>query len=354
VPLRVPLDGEPCVEAHLDDRTAPSLLVVDTGAIRTAVDKSMLRDVENGVGKVTIRFGNGVVLANYEVLAVDLSTARDHIGAPIMGLIGQDLVERYYFGLDYRNARAYVSEAPPSEPPPGFAATDSVNLPYELVQGLPIVTVRIGGKSARLLADTGSGVTLLVRSKVDPAALSKGLDGYFWHTSYGSDPATIIRVPSIEVGSREVKQTWAVVVPDDNHLAAVFKALKIEIDGFLGYPVYREFFVGVRGAEKRYELFPNAAVDPLSLTEWNRVGIELSRSAGSVLVDMVFSPSDASAKGVMRGDVITSVDGAAVASLDLDAIRHLLRGDVGSTRRLNVVRQGVEQAIDVRVDALLP
>ncbi len=354
MPLRVPLDGEPCVEAHLDDRTTPSLLVVDTGAIRTAVDKSMLRDVQNGVGLVTIRFGNGIVLSNYEVLAVDLSTARDHIGAPIMGLIGQDLVERFYFGLDYRNARAYVAEKPPSEPPPGFSSGDAVNLPYDLVQGLPIVTARIGGNSVRLLADTGSGVTLLVRSKVDPSALSTGLEGYFWHTSYGSDPATIIRIPSIDVGGHEVKQTWAVVVPDDNHLASVFKALKIEIDGFLGYPVYREFFVGVRGAEKRYELFPYATVDPLSLTEWNRVGIDISKSGGSVLVDMVFSPSDATAKGFLRGDVIASVDGAPAGSIELDAVRRLLRGNVGSKRRLNIVRQGVEQAIDVRVDALLP
>lgn len=352
--MKVPLDGQPCLEVHLDAQSEPSLLVVDTGAVRTAVERTLLRDVQNGVGIVSINFGNGIVLKDYEVIAADLGTARDHIGAPIAGLIGQDLVNRYAFGIDYRNGKAYVTDGTQAPVPADFSQTDAVALPYEVVQGLPIVTTHIGTTSVRLLADMGSGVTLLTRSKAPEAALAAGLQGYVWYTSYGSDAATIIRIPSLDIGGREVKQTWAVVVPDEHHLASVFKSLKIEIDGFLGYPVYREFFVAVRGAAKRFDLYPYASADPRSLSEWNRVGIEAYRSGASVLVDMVFTPTDAISKGVVRGDVINSIDDVAVAALELDDVRQRLRGVVGSTRRLGIVHEGVAAQVEVRVEGVLP
>ncbi len=350
--LRVPLDGQPCIEAQLDGKSA--LLVVDTGAIRTAVDKTLLHNVENGVGFATIDFGNGNVLRDYEVLAADLATARDHIGAPIAGLIGQDLVNRFAFGIDYRNGRAYVTDGTQSPVPSDVASIGAIAVPYEVMQGLPIVTARIGDTSVRLLADTGSGVTLITKSKAPEAALALGLQGYVWYTSYGSDPATIIRLPSIDVANHAVKQTWAVVVPDAHHLASVFKSLKIEIDGFLGYPVYREFFVAVRGAERRFDFYPYASRDPRALSEWNRIGIETYRSGASVLIDMVFTPSDAANKGVLRGDRVNTIDDVPVAALELDDVRARLRGAVGDKRRLGIIREGVAQTIDVQVDGLLP
>ena len=77
-------------------------MVVDTGAVRTAVHEPYLRDVANGVGIATIDFGDDIVLPDYAVIAADLSEAEDHIGVHLSGLIGQDLFQRYFFGLGNR------------------------------------------------------------------------------------------------------------------------------------------------------------------------------------------------------------------------------------------------------------
>lgn len=348
-----PLDGQPLFPVTLDSR-AGHYFVVDTGAARTAVATTLLRDVANGVGVVTIDFGDGVVLSDYEVLAVDLSEARDHIGAPIDGLIGQDLFKTMYFGIDYMRSEVTVANALPQSPPQGFLTADAVEIPYTLVQELPVVDALVGAKAARLIADTGSGVTILTESFVDPSLLAAGLKGYTWYTSYGSDPATIVRLPSLSLQSATTAGEWAVVVPDAYHLKPVFDALGIVVDGFLGYPVYRHFYVGVDGPRSRYLFYPYKDTPQIDPGEWDRVGVEIARDAGKTLVDMVFSPSDASDKGLMKGDEITAIDGAATATLAPDEIRLLLRGTPGETRLLTIDRVGDVQEIAVKVDRLLP
>ena len=349
----IPLDGEALFPVTLDGN-AGHYMVVDTGAARTAVETSLLRNVVNGVGVTTIDFGDGIVLQDFEVLAVDLSDARDHIGAPIDGLIGQDLFQTMYFGIDYQRAEVTAAlKLPPVAPPP-FSAGDAVAVPYDLVQELPIVDAAVGAKTARLIADTGSGVTILTESFSDPALLAAGLKGYTWYTSYGSDPATIVRLPSASLAGAETKNEWAVVVPDNFHLKPVFDALGIKVDGFLGFPVYRHFYVGVDGAANRYLFYPYADTPHIDPNEWDRVGIEISRGGGKVLVDMVFTPSDANDQGLLKDDEITAIDGAPIATLGPDEIRMLLRGTPGETRLLTIDRAGVAQEIAVKVDHLLP
>jgi predicted aspartyl protease len=348
----IPLDGQVLFPARLDGTDAH--LVVDTGAVRSAFSKTLLRDVVNGVGVTTVDFGDGIVFEDYEVLAVDLSEAENHIGVAIHGLIGQDLFQQLYFGVDYRRARAIVSRAAPSTAPTGWSEADRVTLPYEVVQGLPILTVDLEGTPARLIADTGSGVTLLTESRVPPSWLSAGLEGYVWHTSYGSDEATIVRIPSLGLGSVSVEESWAIVVPDEHHLAAVFSAIGLEVDGFLGYPVYRSFYWGIRGADMTYEVFAQPGQDPLTQAEWNRVGVELVSTGDNILIDMLFHPSSAFDEGVAVGDELLTVDGVQIESLGLDDVRKLLRGSVGDVRALGLVRDGSPVQATVKVDALLP
>jgi len=348
----IPLDGQVLFPARLDGTDAH--LVVDTGAVRSAFSETLLRDVVNGVGVTTVDFGDGIVFEDYEVLAADLSAAENHIGAPIHGLIGQDLFQQLYFGVDYRRARAIVSRTAPPTAPEGWSEADRVTLPYEVVQGLPILTVDLEGTPVRLIADTGSGVTLLTESHVPPSWLSAGLEGYVWHTSYGSDDATIVRIPSLGLGSASVEESWAVVVPDTHHLAAVFSAIGLDVDGFLGYPVYRSYYWGIRGADMMYEVFAQPGQDPLSQAEWNRVGVELVSTGDNVLIDMLFHPSSAFDEGVVVGDELLTVDGVQIDSLGLDDVRKLLRGNVGEVRALGLVREGSPVQATVKVDALLP
>ena len=350
---RIPLDGQMLYPLRLDGDPGPYWMVVDTGAIRTVVEESLLAEVHNGVGSITMDFGRGILLEDYEVLAGDLSRAVEHIGVPLSGLLGQDLFLRYYFGLDYREALVYMAESTPLAPPPGFELEERLILPYDLVQGLPIVELTIEGRVTRLIADTGSGVTLLVRSAVPPELLENCLGGYVWHTSFGSDPGCILRLPCLEIAGFQVHDSWAVVVPDDFHLRPVFDLIGVDAQGFVGYPVYRRFFVGVRGHENLYELYPYDSMEHISVQEWDRVGIELRREGERVFIDMLFEPSDAFDCGLLPEDELLALDGAPLAPLELDELRLRLRGSPGEARDLSILRGDERMEVSVQVDRLL-
>jgi len=349
----IPLDGQVLFPVFLDGGTEPSHLVVDTGAGRSAFEESLLREVKNGVGQVTIDFGGGILFPDYKVLAVDLSAAENHIGVPIHGLIGQELFATLYFSLDYRASRAHVSTEVPPVPPPGFESGDAIEVPYTVVQTLPLVTVRVGDTEVTLIADTGSGVTLVTESSVPSAILQTGIDGYVWYTSYGSDPAKLVRLPSLTIAGHEVTDSWAAVVPDDFHLKAVFDGLGVSAVGFVGYPVYRRFHVAIIAAEERYQFYPYPDISHLPAFEWDRVGLEVMREQGAVTVDMVFAPSDAADQGIATGDVLTAIDGQSLDGMPLDEIRLMLRGAPGETRTLDLERGAAPLQLEVEVDRLL-
>jgi hypothetical protein len=349
-----PLDGQMLFPVRLDDHPGYFQMVVDTGAFATAVDERLVRDMQNDVGVVTLDFGEGLVFEDLRVFAAYLSLAENHIGVPIHGLIGQDIVQQMFFGLDYQASEVTAASPIPGLPPPAFADTPGIDVPYTLEQLMPVVEVDIGGLTARLIADTGSGVTLLTESFVSALLLETGLTGYWWHTSYGSDPGTIVRLPSLEIGGHEVVDSWAVVVPDDYHLRPTFDALGVEVDGFLGFPVYRRFYVAVHGPESRFRFYPYADLSHVDPREWDRVGLEIRREEDLVRVDMVFGSSDASAMGVSVDDVLYSIDDEPVADLALDEVRLLLRGTPGEIKTLELERAGAPVTLQVAVDRLLP
>ena len=351
----IPLDGQMLFPVKLDGQPQTYWLVVDTGAFGTAIEETLVRDLENGVGVVSIDFGEGIEFVDHRVFGADLSKAVDHIGVEIHGLIGQDIFMPHFFGLDYQQVETTMAMDIPPVPPPGFSAADAVEVAYALEQLMPVVEVEIDGQTARLIADTGSGVTLLAESFVPQALLDQGVTGYVWHTSYGSDPATLVRLPQMSVGGHSVPDSWAVVVPDEHHLKAVFEALGVFVDGFLGFPVYRRFYVSVHGPESRYLFYPYADLTHLPTDEWDRVGIEIKREVDQVLVDMVFSPSNAADQGVLPGDAIQTIAGQDLSGMPLDDIRRLMRGTPGELRTITFQR-GADPAYDrdLSVDRLLP
>ena len=349
----VNMDGEIMLPVVLDHKTS-CLMAVDTGAVRTALEQTLLATVTNGVGRTTIDFGNGFVLKDFEVLAVDLGDARGHVGQDLGGLIGRDLFSVFYFGLDYRNKLVYMSKTDPQVPPPGFTPSMCIDLPFQLIQALPVVHAEVNGKDAAFIADTGSGVTIVTRSLVDDQTYEKGIKGYTWYTSYGSDPGVIVRLPVISLAGHEVKDSWAVVVPDDFHLKGVFDRIGLHVQGFIGYPVFRRFFVGLPKGKNRFELYPCPSLSHIDPHEWDRVGIEVVQKDTSFLVDMVFQPSDAFDKGLRKGDRIVAIDGSTTSGTDIDTLRRDLRGKPGQVKTIKYARGNTVSTIQVKVDRLLP
>lgn len=359
IPLEIPIDGQPIMVGSWD-RGEGVRYLIDTGAQINSYD------VDLTDGEVTFFNVEQTDLVTTVVCDVpskgrDLSEAEAYIGVNIDALLGQSAMRSLYTFIDYEGLQAWIFADPPAMNPPGMDEVEPVILPYELQNELPVATVTLtGGGTADLLTDTGSGVTILEQTPFDAMAAAwdgdlPRLDGYVWATNYGTDDAFITRVPTMDVGGYTVAGEWAVVIPDDNHIRALLTGSGIEVDGFLGYPVYRHFITEVQGPETRFRFWPYAE-PPVHDDEWHRVGLEFVQRDGVTTVEMIFAPSAAAEADLAHGDILVAIDGDPVADVILDDIRRALHGTPGDERVLTIrdAETGDEADITLPVEDLLP
>lgn len=79
------------------------------------------------------------------------------------------------------------------------------------------------------------------------------------------------------------------------------------------------------------------------------IGVTLRHrpSEGVLVVDRVPPEGSAERAGLREGDRITSIDGTAVEGRTTEAVVRSLRGEVGTTVRLEVLRDGVRRVVTV-------
>ncbi len=79
------------------------------------------------------------------------------------------------------------------------------------------------------------------------------------------------------------------------------------------------------------------------------LGIEVTQQDGFVKVVSPMDDTPAFKAGVLAGDFITFVDDKPMLGLSLSEAVEIMRGPVGSTVKLTIVREGLEDPIDVQV-----
>ena len=70
------------------------------------------------------------------------------------------------------------------------------------------------------------------------------------------------------------------------------------------------------------------------------IGVVVRFTEGRLVVERVFPQSPAQRAGLRAGDLVSAIDGAAVAGMTADAVGDRFHGDVGTTVRLSIVRDG--------------
>ncbi len=361
IPLEIPLDGQPIMLGSWDG-TEDVRFLIDTGAQIVSYDV----DLTDG----SVQFFNAertdlgtTIMCDTASKGRDLSEAEAYVGVDIGALLGQSAMRSLYTYIDYETSQAWLFQNEPDMAPPGSEDTPSYDLPYELQNELPVATVTLsGGVEVALLTDTGSGVTIIEQSFFDEMESTlesplPRLDGYVWATNYGTDDSFITRIPSMDVGGFALEGEWAVVVPDDNHIAPLLEGSAIFIDGFVGYPVYRRFMTEVRGPDFMFRFWPYENPNPHD-DEWHKVGLEFVQRDGVNFVEMIFSPSAAASEDVDidRGDLLIAIDGASLDGISLDDVRRQLHGEVGTVYSLTFADSvtGDERTYALPVENLLP
>ena len=126
------------------------------------------------------------------------------------------------------------------------------------------------------------------------------------------------------------------------------------IDGLLGAPYLRQFYVTVDYPNRTMRLYKYADESHV-LDDYRKVGIEiagiLSRGGNSFVVQKVYAGTDAERQGIHRLDNVLSIDGELLFTLDVSAVDRKLRGPVGASRQLQLAGP---RTVDVLIDELLP
>ena len=289
-----------------------------------------------------------------------------YLGMDLAGLVGQAYLWERFLVLDYPGGLLYQLPEPvdvAASPPPGCEGLPHWTVDVQLQNAFPVVRPVLGDAGVPLLADTSSPMTTLTRSTFD--ALDDGtlprVAGYLWTSKYGAEDAFLTRIPSLRFGALTVTDLEAVVIPDDHHLVTILGPSGVDVVGWLGAGFWERFALGIdpgEGTEESpqvYHLWGDGA-DPAHFAgHWDKVGVELAWRDDAVVVEMVYLGTDAATRGVLVGDGLTAIDGAATAGMPLEDVRALLRGAPGDTVVLTLLHaDGATEDLAVLIEEILP
>ena len=362
------VDGLPLIEGRVDGQ-GPLSFVVDTLSQAIFVDVDVVGDDLFHEAEVSIGSRDlGTVIVKGRPMTPDERFA----GVDIGGLVGQAYLSERFTVVDYPRRRFYLSdEVPPvALPPPGYEDAPRQEVLYELPNLLTTVNPTIGAAGeVVLLGDTSSRMSYVTRrvfDAVDDGSLPR-VEGWRFSSNFGEDPAFLTRLPSVRFGDLEVEGLEVAVIPDEHHLKAVLEPNMVFAEGFLGAGFWARFALGIdgnridmggmsEGGTRTFVLWGDGSEPQDWAGRWDKVGIEVALAEDQVVVEMVFVGTGAEGAGLVPGAVIEAIDGAPVAEAGLEAVRDMLRGEVGEPRSMRVRLPGEGEAaeVSVEVEEILP
>jgi hypothetical protein len=198
-----------------------------------------------------------------------------------------------------------------------------------------VVTAVIEGETHSLVVDTGS-TYVIVRQSVFESLARDGrstLAGVDTAGVGASSSASVTRLRSFSVGGEEVSGLVASASTGfDASLDAASQEVGRTIDGLVGGSFLRDFYVTVDYPRTELVLQRYTEGAP-TFDAFDCVGVLVAEDGA---VAQVFAGSDAEKQGVVVGDVIVAVDGTPLAGKGTLAIRDLLSGPVGSTKKVTL------------------
>jgi hypothetical protein len=167
IPLRIYRDFFVVAEGRLGDASASQNFILDTGTRPSIINSSQVKHLGLVTTPLTLRAFGKTIEARAAVIPMielgpitavslpvqvrDLSWFESDLGIPIAGIIGMDVLSMFSFHLDYEKSEVEFGDTPHEGIPAHIDARS----------GLALAEVRIEGKEARLLVDTGSNRVVL-------------------------------------------------------------------------------------------------------------------------------------------------------------------------------------------------
>jgi hypothetical protein len=269
-------------------------------------------------------------------------------GIPVDGMIGFELFARFAVKLDY-GAKAMTVSMFPAFDPRGAGTP----VPFKFYDHLPNVRGSIGGLPARFDIDTGSRSELDVTSPF--VATHRLRDRYKpgisiitgWGVG-GASRSYVVRIPSIVLGSVNVPNVVA-----DLSEAKSGSFSDPNYEGNVGSGLLKRFVVSFDYSHKTMYLKP-LQPPPADAGTFDRSGLWINASDRGYAVEYVAAGGPAEQAGILKGDLITAINGQPSMPERLSDARVLLRSlPAGSTVSLSLLRDGKPLVVQLKLRDLI-
>jgi len=269
-------------------------------------------------------------------------------GIPVDGMVGFELFARFAVRMDYGAKTMTITD---------FDAFDARNagtrIPFKFYDHLPSVDGFIDDLPARFDIDTGSRSELDITS---PFVRARNLRGRYqpgisaitgWGVG-GAARSYVVRVPSLTLGSVKVSN---VVAGLSESRAGSFSDPNYE--GNIGSGLLKRFVATFDYSHQAMYLKP-LAPPPADAGSFDRSGMWINAANGGFMVEQVSSGGPAEQAGLLKGDLITAINGKPARAEELSDARTLLKTlPAGSTAELKIRRAGQERTIRLRLRDLI-
>jgi predicted aspartyl protease len=339
----------------------PALLLLDTGGANLLTPASAKRlgytpegamaASGAGDGQPDLAFAHGgavtvggVTLAKPVFYVVDLGALPDVEGVDLDGLVGYELFTRLAVRIDYPGRKVTLTAPDAFAPPAGAIA-----VPFEMSDRIPVVHGTIDGLPGRFWIDTGSRVSLTTMTKFtkDHDLAGKYEPRFEAVTGWGVGGAARsapVRFHEVTIGDAKVHDVVGDLFTGDKGALADPDAA-----ANLGGGILSRFVVTFDYAHRTMYLEPGPDVDRPE--GFDRSGLFVVRADGGKALEVkaITPGGPAEHAGVVEGDRIVAIDGAAIATRPVAEWRARLRDQPAGTKVVLKLSRGGKPAKDLAI-----
>ncbi len=326
----------------------PYLFIFDSGA-QNIVDPAVAKEI-GATGKGSVQGGGvgaataSLSFADVDSLQVGDAVLKDQLfavapvrtgfgvstGKSVDGLIGWEVLARFVTSFNYAENQV-VMTLPDRATTPVAAHV----IPFVFQGTQPQIDCGIDGIASECTIDTGArdtltlfGPYLAAHPQVQPQTLTAtGVNGF---GVGGPAFGRLGRLQRFEIAGMQLNDLIAdYTTQTQGAFAAPFIAAN------LGGNLLRRFDITFDYGRQTMALVPNAAFS--SPDQYERIGIFLITHGGKVIVADARPGTPAAQAGIERGDVISSIDGAATSTMSLEEVRATFSKPAGTVLHLGLV-----------------
>lgn len=287
------------------------------------------------------------------VLEKDLLELRNYLGVDVHGILGYELFSRFVIRIDYK--KKIMTLYAPQKFRPGRKYQE---LPMVIEDTKPFILTPISIDpnnilTAKLLVDTGASHSLLLEPTSDKRIVvpQNRVSTVLGRALGGVITGKTGRVETVEFGKLNLHKVIT-NFPDSNSYLDTLKHSITFRNGSVGGEILSRFTVVFNFPQGKLYLKKNGDFKkPFFL---NLSGLEMKAKGSKLDVYEVMDVRDLSPArqaGILKGDLIISVNGILTKDMKLNQVNALLNSAPGKRVRLEIERNKVKQRLEFRLES---